>query len=579
MDKLPAETIAAITYKLDLYDKLTCCLVCRKWCQIIYSSNLYTKLSFRFMSDFNKAVTFFQSNLHMAQLVKELTCITDCCLDTTTILSLPGLFPNMESLNLNYFTCGATNTTTLVANREQGLVKWSHLKRLEDFTDMGISRFLLGSSVYENLVELKVHLSSATTQAAAATAIENNNSKIPPLQPLIRHLKNAPNLQKLNLRHATVSLLDLESLHTNAPNLRSLKINKLTMPVQEDLNLNSVSPADNLQQLKVCFDNANAPDPVYLVAVTQYLNYFQKKYTNMTDIRLSLGSFQDDLDDPWLFEQFIINLISNMPLLTSYSMEICPLTERIAAAMDEKRLQLSQIQLYVDEDEQLEILSACKAAQTLTTLNLTKSNARIYIYDVIKVNPTSLVEIGQRLEHLTTLKFDNVDNGPCFIFDIIGNMPRVTSLSFDTLLFPNTEAEHDPSTRPIHFCNIKHLNIMIISNKDGQELTDQLNNTFKYFLDCCPLLESFVFRQAEGWCLPLGELNFDLSQHKHIKSIAVERYNEQYFTFSHLPEKAGKRFKDFHHEVDENDLDDFIVDGVECYINVIWQGQVDLNLE
>lgn len=131
-------------------DKVICVLVCRNWCQVIYSTNLYSELSFQSVSKFNQAMSFFESNLYMAQLIKQLTFSNDCYPDTSTILTLPNLFPNVEVLNLQYYNRDASiNMEPQI--RQQGSQEWSNLKQLKDYPDTGISRFLLGSSSRRNL--------------------------------------------------------------------------------------------------------------------------------------------------------------------------------------------------------------------------------------------------------------------------------------------------------------------------------------------------------------------------------------------------------------------------------------------
>jgi hypothetical protein len=63
-----------------------------------------------------------------------------------------------------------------------------------------------------------------------------------------------------------------------------------------------------------------------------------------------------------------------------------------------------------------------------------------------------------------------------------------------------------------------------------------------------------------------------------MKCISIERLYEQYFTFSHIPSKQGKRWKDYYHSIKNGELDEFIMCGEEYFINISWQGQVEVDL-
>lgn len=269
-------------------------------------------------------------------------------------------------------------------------------------------------------------------------------------------------------------------------------------------------------------------------------------------------------------------MMLNMPLVSSYTIELCPFTARIAAAIGTSRIKLKSMKLFLDEHEQLELLKSSTAAQALQTLKLDKSKA--WLYDILKVNSALLIDIGVRLKNLVSLEFNGVNNGPALLFDIMNKMPDIQSLSFDGLLFPASEPEDDTQDRAVSTCHTKHLNIEVFPYEDGEEILDQMNNTFKYFLDYCPLLETFEFSEVDGYDVPVGCLDFNFTNHKHMKSIKVERLAEQYFTFSDEPSRNGKRYKDYYNLIDESKLEDYIIDGKECSINISWQGQVETNV-
>jgi hypothetical protein len=66
-----------------------------------------------------------------------------------------------------------------------------------------------------------------------------------------------------------MGLNDMEKLHINAPDLKQFKINYLHMVAGEIIDYNNIIPASNMDVLKICFDNEEAPESSYINGVTR----------------------------------------------------------------------------------------------------------------------------------------------------------------------------------------------------------------------------------------------------------------------------------------------------------------------
>jgi hypothetical protein len=103
------------------------------------------------------------------------------------------------------------------------------------------------------------------------------------------------------------------------------------------------------------------------------------------------SSFDHDLEDPVPFQQQIVDALYHLPHAKSNSAELYPLIKRVSRAMDINNLKLDYMQLFIDADNQLELLEFTNAARTLQTSNITKCKDRLY--DILKVDVQLLISI------------------------------------------------------------------------------------------------------------------------------------------------------------------------------------------
>jgi hypothetical protein len=95
MEKLPAEVFINIISLLPQQTKLKCIRVCKKWNEIITTSNLYTALVFMNKSKFTKAPSLFNKKNEIGKPVHHLH-IESLDMDSALVVSLPKLLPHIN---------------------------------------------------------------------------------------------------------------------------------------------------------------------------------------------------------------------------------------------------------------------------------------------------------------------------------------------------------------------------------------------------------------------------------------------------------------------------------------------------
>jgi hypothetical protein len=120
----------------------------------------------------------------MQPLVKGLTAANSSDLDIRLMFSIPGLFPNVESLNFQFSIFDKSKQKgplpPILLFSRQELIKLQQLRLLVDCTnlDTRISIMLLGSTVSDSFRELKItgssdHLKSVLEDINNAPMLEN----------------------------------------------------------------------------------------------------------------------------------------------------------------------------------------------------------------------------------------------------------------------------------------------------------------------------------------------------------------------------------------------------------------------
>jgi hypothetical protein len=107
------------------------------------------------------------------------------------------------------------------------------------------------------------------------------------LKSLISQLKNAPALHILSLESTNLRIDDLETIHTYTPNLEELRLESLELKGENAdwQNLNTVSPAVNLQSLYVSFEYWNFNGSVSLTnCLAKWTKYVGQKYLKLVDL-------------------------------------------------------------------------------------------------------------------------------------------------------------------------------------------------------------------------------------------------------------------------------------------------------
>lgn len=219
MEKLPVEAFGQVISKLDLKDRLECLTVCKKWNDVISSTNLYQTLSFeegyssRGSDRFTGAFKLF-NNRSIGNQVRSLEN-KGCKVNLYSLISLPRLFPKLRYFSWSddeaYQKILSSDTAPQKDVYASEFAKWIHLEHLVISTYTNIATMIIGSSVFDRLTQLEISFLSVINW-------RRNESNLLVKSFFQDTATNLPVLKVLHLGRACVDLEDMEKLHNGAPN-------------------------------------------------------------------------------------------------------------------------------------------------------------------------------------------------------------------------------------------------------------------------------------------------------------------------------------------------------------------------
>ncbi|KAI8881447.1 hypothetical protein K501DRAFT_334700 [Backusella circina FSU 941] len=248
MNTFPIEILNEILFHLHQQDKVQCLLVSRQWNDAICRVSVFQTVRLTTSNALTKFAAIVQQDQTKGEQVQQL--ILDFNLDENAeVNALFSLLPNVRVLILNHAwgNCFITDGISL---------PWHNSMRcIGELSDYSIVHTLLSSNIYSKLTKL--------------WCLDSDGD-------LIAALTNAPALQNLDISPGGVILLStLETIHQNAPNLRSLRISTLRLD-GSDLDYEVISAP-----LMTTFETEQA-EQTDITAEYDMLNYIDKKYPNIT---------------------------------------------------------------------------------------------------------------------------------------------------------------------------------------------------------------------------------------------------------------------------------------------------------
>ncbi|KAI8354589.1 hypothetical protein EDC96DRAFT_516611 [Choanephora cucurbitarum] len=202
MNKLPIEIVYHITPYLTYSDKLNLSCVCREWYNLVRKTCLYTHFTIKDMQRFDTAISVFKEHPRLCYQAKSIR-LTRMNNKFQEILQLPILFLHLTHFAYQSYNRHYDNDLEL---NEQDMKPWRRLECYEETNKNLLFMLLLTNVEFPELRKIKIDFCMNYSHC----------------DDLFRLMKNAPNLEHLELSFATVNLEMMEILHDNLPSLKTL---------------------------------------------------------------------------------------------------------------------------------------------------------------------------------------------------------------------------------------------------------------------------------------------------------------------------------------------------------------------
>lgn len=269
----PYEIFDRISYYITSKQNGICQTVCRSW-RALFTPSQYRQVQIRGRRQFNQLYTSLGPNF-VGHYIRRLS-LDDVYMTAQELHNLPILCPNLVELDFNG---KSINTDTFnkyedSSPTEISFTHWRYLRRLTEIQGLTVTNYLLcsPSSPLSSLTHLSIRFKH-----------DEQDIKTDFLASLYR----ATDLQSLSLDSVTLSLIEMESIHSICPKLQELKLTNtklepIGMTLQEKRGAavkNRFMPAKNMQT----FEYKNSGD---LYENYEWLYYFSAKYINLVKLEL-----------------------------------------------------------------------------------------------------------------------------------------------------------------------------------------------------------------------------------------------------------------------------------------------------
>lgn len=331
----------------------------------------------------------------------------------------------------------------------------------------------------------------------------------------VTSVQNAPNLQQLTLKEAIVELDDIKLLHDNTPKLVNLKFEAATICTtanvsnQEEESPNATGGQENRSsplrsfELGFSFQNPIFDNDVLLRDIIPQIRlYLSNNYRNLE--RFHFYFYGDSPPSVQLVEErVVLETISNLPNLSSYSMKVFPtITQNVLGIFDQNTARLNHLEVWMQDIEQannqFDLLKDSRLSSSLEKLTI----GSLFTQYGINIHPVSSSLTGC-LENLSHLKYLKIDLTSCIgkiplFMDAVRNVNgSLEALHFGVLVFvcnDRDEAIIEQQLSSIidsgRFTNIKELDIeMKVLPTKAHDSFKSVSDLIAFDLRLYPLLE------------------------------------------------------------------------------------------
>ncbi|KAK4509109.1 uncharacterized protein ATC70_007459 [Mucor velutinosus] len=398
MDRLPLEIYNQITSYLTYNEKRKLLLVCRYWHSMIKNGNLFNSFGIKGPRKFEAAALFFDENASHRKQVRSLR-LTKPEANLDYVLTVPERFPWIKDFVWAHY---GAHQHEIAAITHTKVYHWSNLTSFEEVNRYPLSTDILKHGGFGNLTKLTIsfHFSGASCSA------------------LVQQLVNAPKLKYIDFASPNMALADLKQLHLNVPQLEILHLSGVVQEEDDFLQghgLETVSIAGHLATLWM--RNMNLARGGFGLT-NAWMAYMAAKYRQLDSLTIDGVGMTRGRQD--YYESRLTDIAAECRGLTTYKVNLFPLTSRIVSAMDSNQVKLKRVDLTGDSTEnQIQHLLNSQQCQSLETITMDNMQLAPHVLFNALEGFTKLkhVEIGykhrqsvsldvvlQKLRYLETLK-------------------------------------------------------------------------------------------------------------------------------------------------------------------------------
>jgi hypothetical protein len=260
MDKLPTEILHNIFIQLDLQHRLTYLTVCRRWWNVLDNGALFYNVSIIGDNYFNILMDVFEQSPARATQVEEiyLLYLTPYELIKRNIL---GTFPNVRMITSERYS-PVTDPAFPYIKKHNGVVySKPKLEYLYDIGDCLLVSQMLSSNLGSRLETLNLDFREYESS-----------------QYIIPRLKDLPVLKGLYIGRTSLTVLDLEHIHSAIPSIQNfalIRVSILAFSMPSD-----IVPATFITNLN--FKDLHYADKETCAKMYQYMT---RKYTSLSHIK------------------------------------------------------------------------------------------------------------------------------------------------------------------------------------------------------------------------------------------------------------------------------------------------------
>lgn len=403
MDRLPLEIYNQITSYLTCSEKRKLLLVCRHWYNMIKNGNLFNNFSIKGQRKFEAAAVFFEENASHRKQVRSLR-LTKSEADPKYILSIPMRFPWIQDFAWAHY--GASDYEDEDVNDKESVKHWENMISFEEINRNPLSKLILKSGGFRNLTQLTINLHFGDTDC----------------RPIFKHLMNAPKLKQLDLVSPKMTLVDLEEIHCNTPQLETLYLTDIRQEGDElfeaQLDVGTVSVAKGLTSLRM--RNMRMPGGGHGLS-SSWMTYVAVKYKDLNHLAIDGVGMARGRQD--YYETKLVDIAAGCPQLKSYRVNIFPTTPNILTAMDNNNTQLKRIDIIEDPAvEQINNLLKSHQSHSLETITM----------DYTHLDPNTLFNALKEFSTLKHLEIGNKFEKSIFLDAVFQKLENLETLKLST---------------------------------------------------------------------------------------------------------------------------------------------------